>query len=748
MVLIMVCGYIISIVLFTITLFHLTTLLLGGSATGIWAYGLSNYDMDFRNNLVTITKGGSGTKYGVYSYQINNMTFDKDDYYVNSAGGTNYTGYWNANASNLAALQALGIEANGFSADPMYTSPATYNYLPTNSAINNQGAAVGVYSDIQNNPRSGSAPDIGAYEFLSQNCASTPSANALTPSVITICSGENVLFGLQNYYSDLGITYQWQSSNNGVSWTNVAGATGFTYNTPNLTATTYFGVVMTCNFGGGSINPTAQVNIAGVTTSVVPYYESFEGITKPNQLPNCSWSATNLGSTSLTYLSSGNQNRSARTGSKFASFVTQYATGSNYYYTNGIQLTAGITYSASVWYKTEFYGYTNVSDFSILYGASQSTTGLTSIASSNGPASSGIYAPISNTFQVATSGLYYVAVKATMNGSYGQYLSWDDLAIEIPCSLNTTSVTVTTSSNTICKGQGVDLTASGADDYVWSSGATGPNTTEFPTQNTLYSVVATNTLSGCSQTISAGLNVNVIASPNIIVIANKPVVCVGQPLVLSANGATSYQWSVNNAVTSVITVTPTQNTTYTVVGTNTLGCSTSFAYPVVVAPNPTITVTSDAATPNTICKGEYATLTGVGALSFAWASPSGYIQSNVAMVNPMVSTVYTVTGTAANSCTGKTTYILNVDACTGINKLNTLSGVKLYPNPASTSFVVESNSTSVKTIEVSDLTGRVILTNTSSADKININISNFANGVYYVKVQSDKSSEVIKIVKH
>jgi hypothetical protein len=46
-----------------------------------------------------------------------------------------------------------------------------------------------------------------------------------------------------------------------------------------------------------------------------------------------------------------------------------------------------------------------------------------------------------------------------------------------------------------------------------------------------------------------------------------------------------------------------------------------------------------------------------------------------------------------------------------------------------------------------DLTGRIVLTNTSSNDKIDFNISNLANGVYYVRVQSNNSVEVIKIVK-
>jgi len=46
-----------------------------------------------------------------------------------------------------------------------------------------------------------------------------------------------------------------------------------------------------------------------------------------------------------------------------------------------------------------------------------------------------------------------------------------------------------------------------------------------------------------------------------------------------------------------------------------------------------------------------------------------------------------------------------------------------------------------------DLTGRIVLANTTSNHKVDFNISTLANGVYYVRVQSNNSVEVIKIVK-
>jgi len=50
-----------------------------------------------------------------------------------------------------------------------------------------------------------------------------------------------------------------------------------------------------------------------------------------------------------------------------------------------------------------------------------------------------------------------------------------------------------------------------------------------------------------------------------------------------------------------------------------------------------------------------------------------------------------------------------------------------------------------KIIEVSDLTGRIILTNESSKGLVNISV--LAGDIYYVKIKNDNAMKVIKIVK-
>src|SRR5207253_7198962 len=113
-------------------------------------------------------------------------------------------------------------------------------------------------------------------------------------------------------------------------------------------------------------------------------------------------------------------------GSKFASFYYS-PSGTNYFYTNAIQMYAGVTYSASVWFATNYYGDLNWTDMSIMVGPNQTTVGLVPVASTNGPAASSGYKSLSNTFTVATSGIYYVAIRGTNSGGCCAYhLNWDD----------------------------------------------------------------------------------------------------------------------------------------------------------------------------------------------------------------------------------------------------------------------------------------------------------------------------------
>jgi hypothetical protein len=684
-----------------------------------------------------LTNNTSGAAVSFWMYRDNgyNTTPDKVDVYYNTS-------------ASLTGATLLGTVNRACGLAPTVSSNGWYQYSYT---IPNTVTSASVY--VIFNATSAYGDDIYlddvSWTSYPTPCAGVPSANSVITPTYAICPNATANLGLSNTYTVGGITYQWQSST--VSpvgpFTPVATATTALFSAPNQTISTYYTALITCANSGGTITAASgQVTVSPVVIKNVPYHEDFEGIHQNNELPNCSWTANNIPSVTQTYINTQSQNRHAYSGSKFAAFHAYQVLGSNYFYTNGMQLNAGVTYSASLMFTTEYYGYTNVTDLTIMLGTTQTTTGLVPIVTAS-PAASPVYKSLGSTFTVATSGVYYIAIRGTSNGSYGvNYLSWDDLDISAPCALNPVNAALSVSSQTICQGASVNLSISGADTYTWNTGSNASSITDAPGTNTTYSVVGTNTLSGCSATLQSQM-VIVNPTPQVLAYSTKPVVCQGQTDVLIASGAQSYVWS-NSSVNAIQTVTPNTTTTYSVIGTNSFNCSSTQAVQVMVNPNPTVNITSGAPNPNQMCKGESVTLAGSGAVTYQWASNSVFISSSPAIVSPNTTTTYTLIGTDANGCQGKATITLNVSDCTGINEITTtLSGVKVYPNPTAGIFTIELNTTSAKVIQVTDLTGRVIITNAGNNEKMNVNLNGFANGIYYVKIQSDKAAEVIKVVK-
>ncbi len=203
---------------------------------------------------------------------------------------------------------------------------------------------------------------------------------------------------------------------------------------------------------------------------------------------------------------------------------------------------------------------------------------------------------------------------------------------------------VTVNASTICSGQTATLTANGASAYLWNTGATGSALVISPTANTSFSVVGTN--AGCSNTVST--IVNVVSSPSLSV--NSATICEGQTTTLSVSGASSYIWN-NGTTTNTAVLSPVATTIFSVVGS--IGtCSTTTTVSVVVNPMPIISVPSI-----TICAGQSATLTAVGASVYNWNTNSNL---NPLIVSPNATTTYSVTGTNLN-CTSSTTATVFVE---------------------------------------------------------------------------------------
>ncbi|MDC0118150.1 hypothetical protein OAI10_01920, partial [bacterium] len=197
--------------------------------------------------------------------------------------------------------------------------------------------------------------------------------------------------------------------------------------------------------------------------------------------------------------------------------------------------------------------------------------------------------------------------------------------------------------NTICPGESTTLTPSGGVSYVWSPGGeTSTLLPVSPTSDTSYSVLGTDA-NGCSNN-SAPFTVTVNSLPTIGISGNNTI-CLEESTTLSAAGAVSYIWSPGGQTTPTISVSPTSDTSYSVIGTDANGCSNnSTPFTVTVNSLPTIGVTGNLI----ICEGQTTTLTASGALRYDWGS--GFTTVAALDVTPSASTNYTVIGEDSNNC--------------------------------------------------------------------------------------------------
>ncbi len=216
------------------------------------------------------------------------------------------------------------------------------------------------------------------------------------------------------------------------------------------------------------------------------------------------------------------------------------------------------------------------------------------------------------------------------------------------------TVNAVASPTRICEGGSSLLLANGAMTYYWLPPLNSSNNpiAVSPSVTTTYTVIGY-TVDGCADT--ATVTVVVDPLPNIFAIPNPSAICRGSTSTLTAFGANTYTWfPPGNHTGSVMVVSPTVTTTYTVVGTNTFGCSNIAYVTVYVGPNITAT-----AIPGVICYGQSSSLMAGGAVSYTW-QPGG-MNGGTVVVTPTISQSYTVTAIDWIGCIDSATVYVQVN---------------------------------------------------------------------------------------
>ncbi len=264
--------------------------------------------------------------------------------------------------------------------------------------------------------------------------------------------------------------------------------------------------------------------------------------------------------------------------------------------------------------------------------------------------------------------------------------------VTVSVNSSATSPIVITGNTTICQGATTNLTASGAANYVWSTAVgilnTAASLITTPTVTTTYTLSGTDS-TGCNTTSIVTVNVN--PNPIINIIGNRTI-CVGSSTTLTALGATTYNWSLAEGLSTTtgatVVATPTLTTTYTVTGTSLTGCiGTNTVTITVENADSTIHIIGN----TTLCLGQTTNLTASGATNFVWSTLTGVLDTLASLiVTPTVTTTYTVSGTNAAGCASssiikvivnalpKIDIIGNTTICAGSSTILTASGASSY----------------------------------------------------------------------
>jgi hypothetical protein len=308
----------------------------------------------------------------------------------------------------------------------------------------------------------------------------------------------------------------------------------------------------------------------------------------------------------------------------------------------------------------------------------------------------------------------------------------------------------------ICDGASIQLHANtdAGLTYVWNQGGSviaGATASSYTvTAGGNYSVTVTD-MNNCSST-SDVITVNVGQTPAqpLVTPLSSTTVCEGEDVTLNTDVALGieFQWLQNGVEIpgeNLPVLITGESGVYSVVASNASGCENE-SEPVSVTVNP-LPVVSLVLPVNTACLKESLTLSGGAPANGVY---EGFDVSN-GIFTPLEVGVYDIlyTVTDNNGCSNFATAEITVEDCAGIENLRS-DAVSLYPNPANEMLFLEfSRPESVQSVQVIDLSGRVVSVNVvKGADqRYRLHTAELASGVYQVVILTDEGRAVKNFVK-
>jgi sugar lactone lactonase YvrE len=239
-----------------------------------------------------------------------------------------------------------------------------------------------------------------------------------------------------------------------------------------------------------------------------------------------------------------------------------------------------------------------------------------------------------------------------------------------------------------------------------------------------------------------------VSSPPLIIQPPTPQICRGLSITLSVPvSGLGYSWSpastLNSSTADTVVATPSVTTTYTVTGTDSLGCLATDTITVAVntPPNtPTITKTGDVLTSSATQSNQWllngTTITGATNKTYQFTTVGCYSVIATNLVNGCSSTSDT---TCVSSISGIDQLSINPDQ------------LSVYPNPTNGEVIVNISSSAGEVkdwkLQITDVLGRTVYTRQSLNYSNDIDLSNLPGGVYFITVINKTGRAVVPVVR-
>jgi subtilisin family serine protease len=366
------------------------------------------------------------------------------------------------NGTSSACPNAAGVMALILSANPTLTA------AQARQIIESTCDKVGGYtynSGVINQPNGTWSTDLGygrvnAFTALQlanpSACINPPPVATTIASPSNICVTSNVLLTLSGITLGTGQTYQWQSSPNNGTYTNVGGATSFSLSA-SVNSTRWYRCAVTC---GGTTTNSAPVEVVFTdpTISTFPHTQNFDA---SSSLP-CGWTISDVNNDGATW-SVGTTNPRSTPNTMTYSYSSTNA-ANDWLFTPPLNLVAGQNYRIRFWYRVR--SATFPERLEVKWGNLATAAAMTSSAVfSNSNITNTTYTEgITGIISPSSSGIYYIGFRA-FSAADMYDLNMDDVIIETVASCGTALLGGTISGP-------ATLTAGTADSYNLS-GNTG-----------------------------------------------------------------------------------------------------------------------------------------------------------------------------------------------------------------------------------------------------------------------------------